>query len=603
METHWTSSVTILLDGGTPLDPMITDQLIRVSVETSMYLPDVFELCFINPGANDPATDIVELGGFVVGMEVAIVANAGEEETLPLTVGEITAIEFEYDTDGSKTTIRGLDFSHMLQRGKKTRFFQDMLASEIVTAILAENGVEPGEVVATDNLIQYIVQAGITDWQFIQKLAADNGYRAWMVDGFFNFAPLDPPVSGDVPGTFEVSTPTQIVVGQDIMRLRAVVRSNEQVEDVQVMGWSPITGEPVVGASPAEVIGTEITPQPEELATIAGANSFTHLWYPTDNEDAAETKAAAIGNEIAESYIGIDGETVGNPVLKAGVPINLTGAGTIFDGGYTITMARHIFDAEHGYVTQFSVSGWQDRTLYSLSSGNQSGSVSGGAGVHEPFRIPGVVSATVADTRDPEEEGRVQLLFSWMGDEPVLSNWVRCTHFGVGEGFGSLFVPEIGTEVLVAFEMGDPNRPYVLGGLYSPVLEPGASPEFIDEGTGLVTERRISSSFLHNVTFYDSEEQSGIMIQTGDEIEGIFLDAEEQLISIYNMEGNIEISGTDIAIIAEGDLSLEATGELSISAASVTIEGEGSVEINGASVAMEGDGDISIDAPIVAING
>jgi hypothetical protein len=387
------------------------------------------------------------------------------------------------------------------------------------------------------------------------------------------------------------------------MRIRAVVRSNEQVEDVQVMGWSPLDGAPVVGGSPAEVIGTEITTQPEALSSVSGANSFVHLWYPTDNEDAAETKAAAMGNQIAESYVSLDGEAVGNPVLKAGIPINLIGAGTMFDGGYTLTAAKHIFDADHGYVTHFSVTGWQDRSLYSLSSGHQSGSVSGGAGINETFRIPGVVSATVADTRDPEEQGRVQLTFTWMGDEPVLTDWVRCVHFGAGEAFGSLFVPEIGTEVLVAFEMGDPSRPYVLGGLYSPVIEPGASPELIDDATGLVTERRISSRFLHNVTFYDSEEQSGIIIQTGDEVAGIFLNAEDQLISIYNAEGNIEISATDIAIIAEGDLSLEATGELSLSGASVTIEGEGDVEINGASVAMEGDGDISITAPAVAING
>ncbi len=602
MDTHWTSSVIILLEGS-PLDPTIVDQLNKVSVDTSMHLPDVFEICFINPGAGDPATDIVDLGGFVIGAEISIIVNAGDTEGLPLTVGEITAIEFEYDVDGNKTTIRGLDFSHMLQRGKKTRFFQEMLASDIVGEILAENGVAPGEVVATDNLIQYIVQAGVTDWQFIQKLASDNGYRAWMSDGFFNFAPITAPVAGDVPGTFDFSTSSQIVVGQNVMRIRAVVRSNEQVEDVQVMGWSPIEGEPVLGGSPAEVIGTEIAIQPAEMSSAAGANSFVHLWYPTDNEDAAETKAASIGNQIAESYVAIDGEAAGNPTMKAGVAVNLVGAGTIFDGGYTLTSAKHIFDAEYGYVTQFSVSGWQDRSLYSLSSGHQSGSVSGGAGIHEPFRIPGVVSATVTDTRDPEEQGRVQLIFTWMGDTPVLTDWVRCVYFGAGEAFGSLFVPEIGTEVLVAFEMGDPSRPYVLGGLYSPVVEPGASPELIDDASGLVTERRISSRFLHNITFYDAEEQSGIIIQTGDEVAGIFLNAEEQLISIYNAEGNIEISATDIAIIAEGDLSLEATGELSLSGASVTIEGEGDVEINGASVAMEGDGDISITAPTVAING
>lgn len=602
MQTQWTSSVTVLVEGS-PLDPMIQDQLSKVVVENSMHLPDVFELTFINPGRNDPATDVVALGGFVPGVEIAIAVTSGDMTPLPLVVGEVTAIEFEYDFDGAKTTIRGLDFSHMLFRGKKTRFFEDMLASEIVEAILAENGVAPGEIVPSDDPIEYIVQAGTTDWQFIQKLAADCGYRAWMIDGFFNFAPVTPPVAGDVPGTYEASTPTQLVVGKGVVRLRVVVRSGEQVDDAQVMGWSPLDGEPVVGGAPAESLGVETIYDPDGLAAVAGANSFTHLWFPTDDEDAAETKAAALGNQLAESYAELDGEAIGNPMLKAGVAISLSGAGTIFDGGYTLTATRHVFEPDTGYMTHFSVSGWQDRTMFGLTSGQQSGSSGSSPGPTETFRIPGVVSATVMDTRDPEEEGRVQLLFSWMGDEPVISNWARCTHLGVGEGFGSLFVPEPGMEVLVAFEMGDPSRPYVLGGLYSPVIEPGASPELIDEATGLVNERRISSRFLHNITFYDAEEQSGIMIQTGDEVAGIYLNAEEQTISIYNLDGNIEISGTDILISAEGDLSLEAVGELSLSGASVTIEGEGDVEINGASIAIEADGDMSIEAPIVAING
>jgi hypothetical protein len=143
----------------------------------------------------------------------------------------------------------------------------------------------------------------------------------------------------------------------------------------------------------------------------------------------------------------------------------------------------------------------------------------------------------------------------------------------------------------------------VIGGLYSAVIEPGASPELIDEALGLVNERRISSRFLHNITFYDAEEQSGIIIQTGDEVAGIFLNAEEQVISIYNLDGGIEISATEIMLSADADLSLEAGGELSISAASVTIEGEGDVNINGATVAIEGDTEMSIDAPIVTING
>ncbi len=588
-ERNWTSALVITIDGA-PLDPLIEDQLRRVVVENSMQLPDSFEMTFADPAAN-----VVELGAILVGSEVSISVNAGGDEPAPLMVGQVTAVEYEYDELGGRTVVRGLDASHLLFRGKNVRIFEEMLASEIVEAILGENGVTPGEVLPSDDVIQFIVQAGTTDWQFIQKLASDCGYRAWMMDGLFNFAPIDPPVSGDVPGTYELNEPTQIVVGQGVIRLRAVVRSTEQVDDVSVTGWNPTLGEPAVGESPAESIGVEIATQPEEVAAMAGAKVFQHLWFPTDDEDAAETKAAALGNQLAESYAEIDGEVVGSPLLRAGVPINITGAGAMFEGGYTLTSARHIFDPDAGYTTAFNVSGWQDRTMYGLASGHA-------LPAGEPFRIPGVVSGTVVDVRDPLEQGRVQVMFEWMGPE-VITPFIRCVNMGAGEAFGSLFVPEIGSEVLVAFEQGDPSKPIVIGGLYSEVIQPGASPELIDDALGLVNERRISSRFLHNITFYDAEEQSGILIQTGDEVAGIFLNAEEQVISIYNLDGNLEISATDVVIAAEGDLSLEAVGELSLSAASITIEGEGDVEINGASIAIEGDADMSLDAPIVTING
>ncbi len=36
-----------------------------------------------------------------------------------------------------------------------------------------------------------------------------------------------------------------------------------------------------------------------------------------------------------------------------------------------------------------------------------------------------------------------------------------------GKDRGSWFMPDVGDEVLVSFEHGDPSRPYVLGGLWN----------------------------------------------------------------------------------------------------------------------------------------
>lgn len=590
MEPAWASDLTILVDG-LPLDPLIAGQLVRTVVDCSMHLPDMFELTFI-----DPAREVVELGLFFQGSEVEFNIDSGEELPIPVLIAEVTSMELEYDHDGSKTVIRGFDLSNRLLRGRKTRTFYDSMASEIVEIILAENGIELNEIDPTDDIYDYKVQAGTTDWDFIQSLAMDNGYRAYMQTGIFHFAPMLPPIEGDIPGTLEISLPNQIVIGEGVTRIRAVVRSIEQVEDVTVMGWSPVEFAPVVGVSPAEAIGTEILVQPEELSSIEGANSYMNFFWATDDEDAAETKAAALGNQLAESYTEIEGETAGSPILMPGTPVNLSGAGEPFDGGYTLTATKHVFDQHSGYTTQFSCSGWQDQTMLGLTKGPQIGAMP------EQMRMPGVCSATVINCRDPEDQGRVQVMFEWMGPEAI-SDFIRVVQIGASEGFGFLWIPEEGDEVLVAFEHGDPSKPIVIGSLYNVVMEALPGPETVDEATGLISERRISSRFQHNITFYDSEETSGIIIATGDEVQGVFLNMEEQELSIYNLDGMVTIEGVDIIINADGDLTLSSEGELSISGASVNIEGEGDVTISGGSIEIAGEGDLSIDAPIVLING
>jgi type VI secretion system secreted protein VgrG len=74
--------------------------------------------------------------------------------------------------------------------------------------------------------------------------------------------------------------------------------------------------------------------------------------------------------------------------------------------------------------------------------------------------------AKVIDNNDPNGLGRVQVSFNWAGGN-IKSDWMRLIqpHSGAGKGF--YFVPEIGEEVLVGFEGGNAERPYILGTNYN----------------------------------------------------------------------------------------------------------------------------------------
>ena len=74
--------------------------------------------------------------------------------------------------------------------------------------------------------------------------------------------------------------------------------------------------------------------------------------------------------------------------------------------------------------------------------------------------------AKVTDNNDPDGLGRVQVSFYWAGGN-IKSDWMRLIQPHAGAGKGFYFIPEIGEEVLVGFEGGNAERPYVMGTNYN----------------------------------------------------------------------------------------------------------------------------------------
>src|SRR5262249_13689265 len=81
-------------------------------------------------------------------------------------------------------------------------------------------------------------------------------------------------------------------------------------------------------------------------------------------------------------------------------------------------------------------------------------------------RYYGVVEGIVVDVFDPDKEGKIKVRFPWFDDDMV-TEYCRVCQLYAGNGYGALFVPEVGDEVLIGFIHGDMRLPIVLGGLYN----------------------------------------------------------------------------------------------------------------------------------------
>ncbi|NIM15096.1 MAG: phage tail protein [Candidatus Aminicenantes bacterium] len=123
-------------------------------------------------------------------------------------------------------------------------------------------------------------------------------------------------------------------------------------------------------------------------------------------------------------------------------------------------------------------------------------------------RVYGVAAGIVTNNKDPNKLGQVKVRFPWLSDKNE-SNWVRVATLMSGKQMGSFFLPEVGDEVLVAFENGDINAPYVIGCLWNGKTKP---PETNKDGKNNI--RTFKSRSGHEIRFDDTKQKEKLEIKT-----------------------------------------------------------------------------------------
>jgi len=114
-------------------------------------------------------------------------------------------------------------------------------------------------------------------------------------------------------------------------------------------------------------------------------------------------------------------------------------------------------------------------------------------------RFDGVIVGVVHDVDDPDGEGRVRVEFPWLGGKSE-SYWASIAAPMAGAQRGIFFMPEVGDEVLVAFDRGDVDHPYVIGFLWNGRDKPP---------TTSVHERMLRSVNGHAIRFLDATPNGG----------------------------------------------------------------------------------------------
>ncbi|MGD2205797.1 MAG: phage baseplate assembly protein V [Anaerolineae bacterium] len=197
-------------------------------------------------------------------------------------------------------------------------------------------------------------------------------------------------------------------------------------------------------------------------------------------------------------------------------------------------------------------------------------------------RIPGVVTGLVQSLDDPDGLGRIQLTFPWMAESEPVSNWARIAAPMAGPERGIQFMPEVGDEVLVAFEHGQVRNPYVVGYLWNgqdapPREEPA--------------QRTIQTISGHVLEFDDTEDSAKISLLFMGDKPSITLD--EKTVTVETTSGHLvkldddgsitlKFEGGDPGLTLEQNkisIAVNANNFIEISSGGVTVKG-GTIKLN-----------------------
>jgi uncharacterized protein involved in type VI secretion and phage assembly len=181
-------------------------------------------------------------------------------------------------------------------------------------------------------------------------------------------------------------------------------------------------------------------------------------------------------------------------------------------------------------------------------------------------RLYGVYTAVVTDVQDPDGMGRVRVRLPWTTDPDgdLYEAWARIATLMAGADRGTWFIPEPDDEVLVAFEAGDPRRPFVVGGLWNGVDSP---PESMDSDNNI---RSITSRSGIKITMDDTDGGVKLTVETPGG-QKITLNDTPASVNIEDSNGNsVKMESSGITVTTSAKFTLNAS-TVEVSASMVTV--------------------------------
>lgn len=174
-------------------------------------------------------------------------------------------------------------------------------------------------------------------------------------------------------------------------------------------------------------------------------------------------------------------------------------------------------------------------------------------------RLFGLYPAIVLDIVDPENVGRIQVSFPWLGDAGAdVKAWARLVTLYADDDQGWEILPSVDTEVIVAFEAGVLERPYIVGAVWN-------GKEALPEAPLAANNKRLLKTRSGSLLEFDDTDGAAkvtVSMQSGHQL---VLDDAAQQVTLQHS------NGCKIEMNIAGQVTITANATVEVNASAVNV--------------------------------
>lgn len=538
---------TILKDGQA-MDSSYS--LVSIDIRKEVNRIPQAELRLIDGSTAQRKFAISDDGFFDPGAKIEIQLRYEGQPDTTVFKGIVVRHRIEAGTSGSTLVIGLKDAAVKLTGARQSAVFAEMSDSDIIKQLIADAGLEAGEIADTKPTHQKMVQYYATSWDFILSRADAQGLLVVADDGMMSLAAIE--LAGEAKHKFDYGI-------TEILDLDIEVDAGSQYEEVSSVAWD-LKEQKLT--DPTKASGTAVAPGDLDGAQLGkdagqGKAQLSHQVPLTPDE----LQAWADGR-LARSRLALCRGRIAVPGFAAIKPLDvmeLIGVSKHFNGKTLVTGFSHRVDLQ----------GWRTDVQFGLAAapfGTSDDIVDAPAAGLLPA-VSGLQLGIVASLeQDPDNELRVQVILPAV-DPDKKTIWARLASPDAGKDRGYVFRPEPEDEVVVGFFNNDPRHPVILGSLYGSKNTPAEdlAPSDKNDRRGIVTKKGTTIGFVDG-------DKASVFIQTANKNK-LLLDDDAEEVSLEDQHGNkLTMNKDGIVLKSAKDFKIDASGNVEIKGSKVDVK-------------------------------